>query len=47
MDIIAAILTVIKRRPWLLPPLIIIGCVALIVGLAGNPAVAPFLYTLF
>lgn len=47
MDFIAAIWTVIKRRPYLLPPLLILGAVAAIVGLAGNPAVAPFLYTLF
>jgi len=36
-----------RKRPWLLPPLIILAIIGLLVSLAGNPAVAPFLYTLF
>ena len=45
--IFAIIVSTIKRKPHLIPPIIVLCILALIAWAAGNPVVAPFLYTIF
>lgn len=41
------LLAALKSKPYLLPPIIVLIILAAIAALAGNPVIAPFLYTIF
>jgi len=37
----------VRKKLWLLPMLLVLGLLVALVLVGGNPAVAPFIYTLF
>jgi len=37
----------VRKKFWLMPVLIVLLLLGLLIALASNPAVAPFIYTLF
>jgi hypothetical protein len=36
-----------RKKLWLLPIILVMGVLAVLVIVGGNPAIAPFVYTLF
>ncbi len=36
-----------RKKMWLLPILLVMGILAVLVIVGGNPTIAPFIYTLF
>ena len=47
MSYLKLVLKILKNEPYLLPPIVVIVIIAIIAAMAGNPIVAPFLYTIF